>query len=178
MSLVPALVGAIYKFEGTVDSVEDISRTHCVLKCKSKINQLNTNIPKNTVNSYCLNNLYDVNCKVAKASYKETLSVLTNSTQTTIYCTSTQVTGYYQFGEIVFTSGNNNAVTRTIKSHIQSSGSTLVLETPLPYAVQVGDTFDVYAGCPLTRDICESRFNNLDNIRIFPYVPIPESTIL
>jgi uncharacterized phage protein (TIGR02218 family) len=80
----------------------------------------------------------------------------------------TQDAGYFEGGEVEFTSGDNDGLRMEVA---EFSGGELRLALNLPYDVEIGDTFNAIAGCPKTAAICKSRFSNLDNFRGFPDLP-------
>jgi len=82
--------------------------------------------------------------------------------------------GYYDNGQIVFTSGPNAGLTKAVKQYF---GRTFFFNSPLPFMPNAGDTFTANPGCDKTQNICTSRFNNLANFGGFPYVPVPETAI-
>jgi len=49
--------------------------------------------------------------------------------------------------------------------------TTVGLSLPMGKSIQVGDTFDIIAGCDKTRETCHSKFNNIINFRGEPDVP-------
>jgi hypothetical protein len=82
--------------------------------------------------------------------------------------------GYYDNGQIVFTSGPNSGLTKAIKSYF---GRTFFFNSPLPFIPNAGDTFVAYPGCDKQQSTCTSKFTNLVNFGGFPYVPVPETAI-
>lgn len=81
--------------------------------------------------------------------------------------------GFFSFGVITFTSGKNNGVQREVKQHTSSGANpqTFILYEPLPFDLQVGDTFTVTAGCDKTLTHCRDKFNNTYNRRAEDFVP-------
>lgn len=77
-------------------------------------------------------------------------------------------TGYFDFGLITFTSGANNGRSMEVKSYVPGQ---ITLQLPMPYDVAVGDTYTIVAGCDKSRDTCRDRFNNIANMRAFPFLP-------
>jgi len=90
---------------------------------------------------------------------------------------SSQDNGFFARGKITFTSGDNNGVEREVRSDAKvGSDHTLSFWEPLPFVPDVGDTFDITAGCDKTYETCKAKFNNGDNFRGFPYIP-PKETV-
>jgi len=69
--------------------------------------------------------------------------------------------GYFQEGEVLFTSGDNAGYARKVKSFVALE---FLFAAPFPYAIQVGDTYIVTAGCQKRWDVdCRDKFDNLLN---------------
>lgn len=96
-----------------------------------------------------------------------------------------------------FTDAANNgnfkvsAVTATV---LTTDTSTLVVESgtgdeiingdevielfePMPFEIQVGDTFSIYAGCDKLRVTCRDKFDNIKNRRAEDFVPGPDKVL-
>ena len=108
------------------------------------------------------------------ASFFETNTVQAGSTVNKLISLSAKADGFYDNGQIVFTSGANNGLTKAVKSY---SGQQFFFNSPLPSAPNAGDTFIAYPGCDKTQATCTAKFNNLVNFGGFPYVPAPETAI-
>jgi hypothetical protein len=81
---------------------------------------------------------------------------------------------YFNQGVIVFTSGLNTGVMRTVKSYLNAFG-TISLTIPLPHIPAAGDTFDIYPGCDKLMSTCNTKFNNISNYRGMQFTPAPET---
>ena len=78
---------------------------------------------------------------------------------------------YFQFGILTWVTGANAGIRMEVKSWTLAT-STMELFLPMPYDIQVGDTYTVHAGCNKTRSDCLSKFSNLDNFYMgFPDLP-------
>lgn len=76
--------------------------------------------------------------------------------------------GYFDGGVITFTSGLNTGLKMEVKAY--SPGS-LTLQLPMPYAIAVGDTYSLIAGCDKLESTCKTRFSNIVNFRGFAHLP-------
>ncbi len=113
----------------------------------------------------CDADLGDARCGINLASYTTTSSV-------------TSVASKQQFngaavpaapgGLLTWTSGNNDGLSMEIRT---ISGSTIALVLPMPFTIQIGDTYTAYRGCDKLPDTCISVFNNIVNFRGFPFIP-------
>ncbi|MDX1901892.1 MAG: DUF2163 domain-containing protein [Gammaproteobacteria bacterium] len=118
----------------------------------------------------CRANLGDSRCKANLASF--TVSGTVNDvTNKAIFSASTfaQDSGYFQFGLLTWTTGNNTSYSMEVKVFTTGGGFQLV--QPMPNTIEVGDTFHVYAGCNKAIATCKAKFNNVVNFRGEPFVP-------
>lgn len=77
---------------------------------------------------------------------------------------------WYRHGVLTWTSGDNNGLSFEVQGYTDSSRRVLLwLETP--ELIQVGDTFDMYAGCDKERTTCRDKFSNIANFGGLPWVP-------
>lgn len=79
--------------------------------------------------------------------------------------------GWFRFGRLTWTSGANDGASAEVRGHTKSGAVTLELWQPAARAVQVGDGFEVTAGCDKTFATCKARFDNVVNFRGFPHLP-------
>ena len=108
------------------------------------------------------------------ASFFEANTAQAGSTVNKLISLSAKADGFYDNGQIVFTSGANTGLTKAVKSY---SGQQFFFNSPLPFAPSAADTFIAYPGCDKTQATCTAKFNNLANFEGFPYVPAPETAI-
>ncbi len=88
--------------------------------------------------------------------------------QTFIAKTLTQKAGYFSGGEVKWSSGNNLGSRMEVK---EFADSVVTLVLPMGSIIEVGDSFNIVAGCDKLRETCISKFNNILNFRGFPDVP-------
>lgn len=77
---------------------------------------------------------------------------------------------YFAGGQILWTSGDNEGAVSPIYSY-QHSNREVRLLLPLPFPIQVGDTFEVKPGCDGTLITCRDKFSNEDNFGGSPFNP-------
>lgn len=113
--------------------------------------------------------LGDSRCGVITSSYTYNGTV-TSITDNQIFTDSSisAINDYYKYGKLTWTSGNNNGASIEVKNQI---GGEITLLLAMPFTIQVGDTFDVVAGCDKYFDTCKDKFNNVINFRGFPHIP-------
>lgn len=164
--------GVINMFSGRVSDVKP-SRYEIELSIVSDVELLDVNMPRNVYSVGCSHTLYDAGCGVVKAGFATATAVLAGSTPSTLLCGLAQASTYFDGGTILFGSGQNAGVTRTVKSYTPGQ---INLSLSLPYAPANGDAFNAYAGCDKQQSTCSSKFNQLTHFRGFPYVPTPEAS--
>lgn len=165
--------GALWMFSGKISEVS-MSRTEANLKVKSDLELLNIQMPRNLYQPGCIHTLYDTGCTLSQAGFGVNNTAQAGSTKTSIVNSLAQASGYFDQGKLVWNTGANAGVTRTVKSYVPG---TLALALPLPYTPAAGDTFTVYPGCDKQQSTCTSKFNNLANFRAYPYIPVPETAV-
>jgi uncharacterized phage protein (TIGR02218 family) len=168
------IVGSVIRFAGKVTSINSIKGARAEVTVSSWLVLLNASSPRNLFQAGCLHTLYDTECGLNPTSFRASGSVTSGGTG---FFTSnlTGVAGYYNQGRVVFTSGPNAGISRTVKT-INGSGR-FALVQPLPVACAIGDTFYAYAGCDLAQATCQSKFNNINNFKGTPFVPLPTTAI-
>lgn len=76
--------------------------------------------------------------------------------------------GFFTYGVLTFTSGENDGLSFEVKSHV---GSSLTLWDIPPETVANGDGYAVTAGCGKDAATCKAKFSNFVNFRGFPHIP-------
>jgi len=119
----------------------------------------------------CRADLGDARCTVNLAAFTVT-GAITAVTDARIFADSARTEGddHFQHGLLTWTSGNNAGLSIEVMGYVGASG-TFSLFQPMPYDVQVTDTYSVYQGCDKTLAACRDDFNNLANMRAEPYIP-------
>lgn len=168
--------GTVIMFAGRVAEI-DASGSLATFSVNSHLELLNQNLPRNLYQSGCLNTLYDSACTLNQANFVVNGSAGAGSTANIITTTLTQASGYFDLGILSFISGENNGLSRTIKTYLQGSPSTVQLIAPFPSVPSSGDTFSLVPGCDKQQSTCQNKFANLTNFRGFPYVPENETAV-
>ena len=117
----------------------------------------------------CRAEFCDARCKLDIDDFTFSGSV-TGITNNRLFTDSsrTEATDFYKYGKIKFTSGNNENLQMEIKEF--TSGGIIELVLSMPYQIEVGDTFDITAGCSKTLNSCVG-YNNVINFRGEPHIP-------
>ncbi len=82
----------------------------------------------------------------------------------------TGATGYYDLGRVKWVTGDNAGLPMEVKRW-NATTKQVVLFLPMPFAIQVGDEFEILPGCDKLIATCDTRFSNVLNIRCEPHVP-------
>lgn len=164
--------GSLRVFTGRVAEVE-LTGTECRLTLKSALELLDVQLPRNVYEAQCVWTVYGEGCGLVSANWTSNASVTSGNT-TTINCNLTQPAGYFNLGSMTITSGPNVGTIRTIRRH---DFGQLIPILPLPNVPGAGDTFEIKPTCDRTRAMCNARFDNEANIRIYPYIPAPEALL-
>ena len=72
-------------------------------------------------------------------------------------------------GRVTWTSGLNNGLTMEVKYCPDQYNIKLIL--PMPFNIEVGNTFTMRVGCQKTKAWCQTFFNNYINFQGFPDLP-------
>ena len=120
----------------------------------------------------CNADLGDARCGVNLSLFTNTTSV-TSVVSNSFFVASalaSQPNGWYNGGKLTWLTGNNAGLSMEVKSFSTASAE-FVLTIPMPFEVQAGASFSVYAGCDKSLATCVSKFNNVVNFRGFPHLP-------
>jgi len=157
-------------FDGEVTTFRAITSKRiiqCNLTASENLNR--SLLPRDFYQPTCNAELGDARCGVNLASFRETFTesgTTFNGDEITNAAIGNRASGFFTQGFL--TVGSES---RFIVSHVGSTIRTLGAVT-----TQTG-TFTANAGCPKTRAVCVSRFNNLVNFRGFDRVPVDNPTM-
>lgn len=77
---------------------------------------------------------------------------------------------YYGEGIVTWATGANAGLRQKVRSH--AAGGVITLSLPMPADIQVGDTFQIVAGCrKRLQEDCRDKFNNVLNFAGEPHLP-------
>lgn len=171
------VTGSIIRFAGRVTSINSIQGIIASLTVSSWMILLNASMPRNLYQAGCLHSVYDVGCTLNPALFSATGTVRagTAGSTGTFGSALAPTASDYALGRVMFTSGANAGISRTIRANDASGNFTLI--SPLPAVTAVGDAFTVYKGCDHTQATCTTKFANLANFRATPFVPLPTTSV-
>jgi uncharacterized phage protein (TIGR02218 family) len=170
-----AQIGTVVRFSGFIGPVDELSRSYGKLSVEAGTKLLQMQLPAVILQPGCTNTLFDARCGLVKASFAEVNTVQGGSTVNKLLSLSAKTDGYYDNGQILFSSGSNAGLLKAVKGY---AGQFFTFNSPLPFVPNAGDLFTAFPGCDKTQATCaSSKFNNLVNFEGFPYVPAPETAI-
>lgn len=167
-------IGTTIRFSGFIGEVEEVTRSHAKFAAHSGTDLLSMQLPIIVLQPGCTNTLFDARCALNKASFAENNTVQGGSTVNKLISLSAKADGFYDNGQIVFTSGANNGLVKAVRAYLSQQ---FFFNSPLPFAPSAGDLFTAYPGCDKTQATCTTKFSNLANFEGFPFVPTPETAI-
>jgi uncharacterized phage protein (TIGR02218 family) len=171
-------IGTVIRFSGFIGALNELTRSSAKLSVSAGTAYLSMQLPAVILQPGCTNTLFDARCGLIKASFAESNVVQAGSTVNKLLSLSAKGEGYYDNGQIAFTSGANAGLIKAIKTYSSSGGPFFTFNSPLPFVPNAGDAFTAYPGCDKTQATCaSSKFSNLVNFEGFPYVPAPETAI-
>jgi uncharacterized phage protein (TIGR02218 family) len=171
-------IGTVIRFAGFIGPVDELTRSYAKITVNSGTDLLSMQLPAIILQPGCTNTLFDARCGLTKASFAESNTVQSGSTVNKLISASIKADGYYDNGQIAFTSGANAGLVKAVKQFFGPPLSPFTFNSPLPFVPNAGDTFIAYPGCDKTQATCASiKFSNLVNFEGFPYVPTPETAI-
>jgi uncharacterized phage protein (TIGR02218 family) len=167
-------IGTVIRFAGFIGPVDELARSYAKITVNSGTELLSMQLPAIILQPGCTNTLFDARCGLSKATFAESNIVQAGSTVNKLISLSAKADGYYDNGQLAFTSGANAGLVKAVKQFL---GQQFTFNSPLPFAPSAGDAFTAYPGCDKTQATCTNKFSNLVNFEGFPYVPVPETAI-
>lgn len=167
----PDISSHVVLFKGPIDKYRS-SETLFELIVKSSVASLRQRGPRGSLDPSCRWTLGGDECSVDMTSadnkYVGTATA-GSTTEVTDTSTTNDFSDYWSGGRILMTSGLNNGKQRVVSSY--AVGGVISLEIEFPFAVQIGDTFELYRGCDRTIKQCGGKFDNRENFGGFPSLP-------
>ncbi len=165
--------GSVRKFYGRIGDISPAGGSVVTFCVNSIADILQQPWPPAVYQPGCLNVLGDAACGINLTQWLVTGTVAAGSTALVIAASLTQAAGWFDQGDIAFTSGVLSGQSRSIRAW---ADGTLTLMTPFPHVPGIGDAFQLHPGCDGTMDAggCP-KFSNLANFRGHPFVPPPST---
>lgn len=119
----------------------------------------------------CQHTLGDASCDVDLGPLTANGTVGTVITARRIFQSDLgQANGYFDYGLLTWTSGDNDGLTTEVYSFLNANGL-IRLTLEAPFDIDAADTFDVIHGCDKRASTCKDTFSNLVNFGGFPFIP-------
>lgn len=110
-----------------------------------------------------------IRCRIDPNEWIETGTVTTaTSRRSLIDSARTEDADWFVYGVFKFLTGENAEFSRVVKAY--SSGM-FTFDRPFDYVIEVGDTYEVIAGCDKTLTTCRDKFDNVLNFQGEPHTP-------
>ena len=160
-------------FDGFIQAIS-FTQKSMQATCTPKIGSLNfgTGWPYQIE---CNAHFGDAYCQISKdvIGINKVVGTATGGSTTTLADASnlTQVDDYWNWGTVIFTSGDNTGDSRKIVDFVAAT-DTVTLDYPLDNAVAVGDAYEIYRGCDKTLAMCQSTYVNDENYHGFHTIPL------
>jgi uncharacterized phage protein (TIGR02218 family) len=165
-------IGKWIRFGGEFGQVDEVSRGIGKVTVSSNVRKLAQKLPRTKIQTPCANTLFDSKCTLNPAAFTHATTVNAGSTVNKLVTGLLEADGFYDLGRVVFTSGANIGVTKSVRSYV---GGVIFFNSPLPFLPSNGDTLNAIAGCDKLQATCTTKFSNLVNFAGFPFVPKPET---
>jgi len=156
-------------------------RLHFVAEMRSLAHVLGQTLGR-TFQASCDATLGDARCGVDlnAAAFKATGTVVSLSGDRgfAVSGLSGFAEGWFALGTLHWLTGTNTGRKAEVLSHAVTGADVIItlLEAPVR-PVEVGNTFDIFAGCDKRFETCQSKFANADNFRGFPHIPGQDTII-
>lgn len=108
----------------------------------------------------------EIGCVVAGTLDAQRRSVI----RFTMASVTSQADGWYDHGEVQFTTGRNVDLWRPVRRYLDGNRD-FHLQIPFPFPIEAGDVATIVAGCDRTAATCRAKFNNMANHRGEPFWP-------
>lgn len=153
-------------FVGTADV--EFDRRTLILSCKSILNSLNIQVPRQMYQEPCNHSLFDANCGLTRADYaypgttsvnsSNRLTLTDNNLKVNLDGTNPSDVTLFKLGEVEITSGDNIGQKRMIRT---ASPSNVIVMTPFANDILSDVTFNAYPGCDKrVAETCSDVFAN------------------
>jgi uncharacterized phage protein (TIGR02218 family) len=171
--------GTIILLKGFIGQIRYMDG-HYVAEIRSLMQKLQQSIGELTSPTCRVKRLGDSRCGVDLGPFTfEDLVVTASpapSRRLMTFASTTEATGYFNYGTVEFTTGPNVDIVREIKRHTLVSGAALIeLQEPFPFDVTALDEATLIAGCDRRFPTCRDKFDNVVNFRGEPHLPGTDS---
>lgn len=174
-------MGRLLLLKGTIGQIT-FSDGKYVAELVGLMQRLGQQIGELTSPTCRVKQLGDTRCQVNLASFTFAGKVVDGTPAPSrvemTFASTTEASGYFDYGTVEFTTGPNTGIVREIKRHTLVAGEALIeLQEPFPFDVTAGDQATLIAGCDRRFATCKAKFDNVVNFRGEPHLPGTDSYI-
>ena len=173
MSTPGVVIGSIIWFTGTID-VDGGGGMEMNWKVRSRMQAANVDYPKRLYYPTCPYELYGAGCGLNRASFAAAGEVTVANSALAFTTDISADDNHFDQGYLVFTSGALSGAAGPIKTN---TGGAFIMLAGFDAVPAVGDEFTAYPGCDKTPTMCDAKFDNWDNNRATPFVPLKETVV-
>ena len=162
--------GALKMIRGRLGEVHMTDDHKASIEFRSLVQLLSQGIGR-VYSHECNADLGDTRCGVDLESYTfaGTVTSIKNN-QIFLDSERSEADDYFNYGMLIWTSGNNNGLSMEIQDFVNATG-TFTLVSPMPFTVAIGDTYSAIKGCDKQKATCIADFDNVLNFRGFAEIP-------
>lgn len=174
ITMASAPIGGYLRFYGRYDGAKELGQTQVIITASDWRVLLANNVPQDCYQTSCRNVLGDAKCGFNVSSLAVSGIAVTGVTSGSAFAASSSLGAHpFTLGKVVFTSGANSGLSRSVKAYDGAGHFTFT--APFPATPAIGDTFTAYPGCDLSIATCSGTFANLSRFRGEPFIPPPQT---
>lgn len=164
-------MGKAYQRVGWIGEVRPAGGTF-VAELRGLLQKLAQSIGR-TYQAACDADLGDARCGINLATFSRgtvagTVVSVTSRRQFADAVNLTDAADWFTGGRVTWLTGANAGISAEVKAF---AAGVVTLHLPMPHEIEVGDTFEITAGCDKSAATCTAKFVNIVNFRGFPHVP-------
>lgn len=121
----------------------------------------------------CSADLGDARCTKPLDTFTVAGIITGVTSRTRLSANFSSISGFYSFGVLTWTSGANTGLSIEVLSQVATGGlgQSLITALEMPADPEIGDEFNIVAGCDKRSVTCKDKFDNILNFRGYPFVP-------
>lgn len=131
-------IGTVIRFSGFIGALDELTRSSAKLSVNAGTAYLSMQLPAVILQPGCTNTLFDARCGLVKASFADNNIVQAGSTANKLISLSAKTDGWFDNGQIAFTSGANSGLVKAVKTY---QSQQFFFNSPLPFVPNAGDAF-------------------------------------
>lgn len=153
---------------GQLGSIETTNRKYGNMEVRGLLQRSNQRIGE-YYSAECRADLGDARCTVDLATFTDTgvVTLVNSPVSIRVDLAGDPANAFYSFGVITWLTGDNANLSMEVlqQTAFDADEDTVKLSLGMPHTIQVGDTFEIVAGCDKRITTCKTKFNNIANFR-------------